>query len=334
MLRFLRAPDKAARDSLLVVYESQHPGLGRQAVWRSLMWQDSMAVSRYLADSLVPDTDVAPMAWIELAAGRGSALGALAGDFDPHRCRRESADFDRAQCSRYLGITLERASLNMPGGLRESAAVVQDLYSAIRDHFSDSRRGWIGQMVRYWYLGMLSVRLDDIESASAWADSMSRLAADSVSEDATPSEVRFGTELPGEVRAAIAVERGERDAALTILEGVTPSNDSPEAGAYVTRRRPYTRLTKGSLLLEKGRYAEADGWFATFPDFEPPNEELAFLAPALRGRAVANDSLRRYPEALHHYRRFVTRWQDADPHLQPQVEEARQRIRELERELN
>jgi hypothetical protein len=26
----------------------------------------------------------------------------------------------------------------------------------------------------------------------------------------------------------------------------------------------------------------------------------------------------------------VTRWQDADPHLQPQVEEARQRIRELE----
>ena len=42
----------------------------------------------------------------------------------------------------------------------------------------------------------------------------------------------------------------------------------------------------------------------------------------------------RYEEALHYYRRFATRWQNADPHLQPQVEEARQRIRELEAELN
>jgi hypothetical protein len=62
--------------------------------------------------------------------------------------------------------------------------------------------------------------------------------------------------------------------------------------------------------------------------------ELAYLAPAHRGRAMALDALGRYEEALHYYRRYATRWQDADPHLQPQVEEARQRIRELEAELN
>jgi len=57
-------------------------------------------------------------------------------------------------------------------------------------------------------------------------------------------------------------------------------------------------------------------------------------APVFRGRAQALDALGRYEEALHYYRRFVTRWQDADPHLQPQVEEARQRIREFEAELS
>jgi hypothetical protein len=65
-----------------------------------------------------------------------------------------------------------------------------------------------------------------------------------------------------------------------------------------------------------------------------PHEDLGLLAPVFRGRAQALDALGRNEEALHYYRRFVTRWQNADPHLQPQVEEARQRIRELEAELN
>ena len=137
--------------------------------------------------------------------------------------------------------------------------------------------------------------------------------------------------MPAEVNAAIALEVGDLDTALELLEGVTSSYNSP---ALITRRRPFSRLQKGNILLAKGRFLEADGWFATFPNFEPPDEEFAFLSQALRGRAMAHDSLGRYEEALHYYRRFVTRWQDADPHLQPQVEEARQRIRELEAELN
>ena len=62
--------------------------------------------------------------------------------------------------------------------------------------------------------------------------------------------------------------------------------------------------------------------------------DALLFAPVFRGRAKARDALGRYDEALHYYRRFATRWQDADPHLQPQVEEARQRIRELEAELD
>ena len=193
-------------------------------------------------------------------------------------------------------------------------------------------------MQRLWYLGMLSVRLGELEAAAGYADSMSRLAADSIPADADPSLVRYGTDLPAEVNAAIALQVGDSDTALELLEGVTSSNRTPAGdyglGWFITKRRPFSRLQKGNILLEKGRYQEADGWFATFPNFEPPNEEFAFLSQALRGRAMAHDALGRYEEALHYYRRFVTRWQDADPHLQPQVEEARQRISELEAELN
>ncbi len=334
-LKILQAPDRETRDSLLIVYAREYPGMGPQGVWRSLMWQDSVAVSRYMAEFLDPDTSAAPaevMAFVELAAGRGTALGALIDDHDPLWCDRGSERYERDRCYTYRAIMQYRASVNMPGGFGESADIVRDLYEYVRGASYVTRNGWIGQMGRLWHLGMLSVRLGEIESAAGYADSMSQLAADSIPEEAPPSLVLFGNDLPAEVNAAIALEDGDLDTALELLEGVTSSNDSPPG--LITRRRPFSRLARGNILLEKGRFVEADGWFATFPDFEPPNEEFAFLSQALRGRAIAHDSLGRHEEALHYYRRFVTRWQDADPHLQPQVEEARQRIRELEAELD
>ena len=99
---------------------------------------------------------------------------------------------------------------------------------------------------------------------------------------------------------------------------------------FVPWQRPFTRFTKANLLLELGRYEEAEGWFATFPQLTAPWDELHFLAPAFEGRARALDALGRHEEALHYYRRFALRWKDADPHLQPRVVVARQRIRELE----
>ena len=99
--------------------------------------------------------------------------------------------------------------------------------------------------------------------------------------------------------------------------------------------RTYGRFLRAELLFELGRYEEAVGWYATIPRLSMGYHlEALLLAPVYHGRARSLDALGRYEEALHYYRRFATRWQNADPHLQPQVEEARQRIRELEAELN
>jgi tetratricopeptide (TPR) repeat protein len=178
---------------------------------------------------------------------------------------------------------------------------------------------------------------------------MIQLSADSIPADADSFFVHLGNDLPLEVRAAATAAHGDPEGALALLDSVHTGDELPvfpdpvagddRAGQpslqqFVPWRRPFTRLARANLLLELGRFEEAEGWYATFPWWIAPWDEILFLAPAFRGRALALDALGRHDEALHFYRRFVLRWKDADSHLQPQVEEARQRIRELEAELD
>jgi len=161
---------------------------------------------------------------------------------------------------------------------------------------------------------------------------MESLVSESMAADADSFWILIGHDMPIEVRAAIAAGAGDNQRALDLLESVTTGEI---LGPYPLPFRTFTRLLKGNLLLEEGQYAKAEGWFATFPWINEQSwDTIVLLTPAFRGRAKALDALGRSEDALHYYRRFVTRWQDADPHLQPQVEEARQRIRELEAELN
>jgi tetratricopeptide (TPR) repeat protein len=136
-----------------------------------------------------------------------------------------------------------------------------------------------------------------------------------------------------EIRALLLWFQGRSREALELLEHQT-FDRNPREGFWVGHRT-LGRFFRAEILREQGRFEEAARWYGTTPRIKMwADQDLVILAPVFRGRAMALDALGRYEEALHYYRRFVTRWQDADPHLQPQVEEARQRIRELEAELN
>jgi tetratricopeptide (TPR) repeat protein len=136
-----------------------------------------------------------------------------------------------------------------------------------------------------------------------------------------------------EIRALQALVDGRHEEGLSFLERQRLA--LPELDYLWVSDRTFGRLLRAELLFALGRFEEAAGWYATIPRVSMGfHYNFLLLAPAFRGRARALDALGRHEEALHYYRRFVTRWQDADPHLQPQVEEARQRIRELEAELS
>jgi tetratricopeptide (TPR) repeat protein len=334
-VEIVKAPSQRTRDSILFTVRADNEYFGVLAAARTMLIQDSMSIPRHIVNTIV-DGDAFTMAYVEGAAGRGSALGDL--------LENEVNPWQRSQ------ILLKRAQANVPGLLNEPLGVVTALRDSLAElevHWSEiSRSGgqWTWQLHRLWLLGMLNVRLGELEEAGTYVRAMQRLAADSIPASADSFFVRLGTGMPLELAAAVSWASGETERALDVLSGVDtgdghwPEQEDAQLGQselhqYPHRDMPFTRLLRGTLLAELGQFEEAAGWYATFPWFSSPFDHVVYLAPAFHGRAKALDALGRYEEALHYYRRFVTRWQDADPHLQPQVEEARQRIRELEAEL-
>lgn len=326
-LDIIEAKTDRQRDSVLVASTQKKDPPGAYALWRTILIQDSMSIPRRVVEVLLPSetqNTVNPyMRLVELSAGRGGALGALAVEPDKSRWWWES---------RLYG--------NVPGVLDEPAEVV----GALRDTLGAvSYDNWMQELVKRWLLGLLSVRLGDLDAAEDHARAFEQLAADSIPADADSFFVRMAHDFPLEIRAAARAASGDPQTALRLIEDVhfgahappRPEDTLGQPAHYgsLNRKRPFARLLRANLLFNLGRYEEADGWYATFPGFMAPWEDVAFVAPAHRGRARSLDALGRYEEALHYYRRFVTRWQDADPHLQPQVREARQRIAELEVKL-
>ena len=70
------------------------------------------------------------------------------------------------------------------------------------------------------------------------------------------------------------------------------------------------------------------GWLRSIA--ERASYELVYLAPAQLRQAEIYDRRGDRDEAVKHYRRFIQLWQNADPELQGQVDQARKRIAALE----
>ena len=88
----------------------------------------------------------------------------------------------------------------------------------------------------------------------------------------------------------------------------------------------YSRFLRAMALQEIGRGEEAIGWYATL---ETSPYELVFRAPSHLHRAEIYEEAGDREQAIEHYREFVRLWNDADPELQPMVEEARAALERL-----
>lgn len=79
-------------------------------------------------------------------------------------------------------------------------------------------------------------------------------------------------------------------------------------------------LWRGDLYRELGEMEKAEAWYRML--------ETPVVAYERLGRVY--EEMGRPGDATAAYRRFVAAWEDADARLQPRVEEARERIRELD----
>jgi tetratricopeptide (TPR) repeat protein len=233
------------------------------------------------------------------------------------------------------GLYSWRAPLAASGVLQLPEGEVR----AIRDELQADVQTDVFGIYRFHFLGLISAHLGEPTVARSYADSLEALSRDVGPldlSDVPPGELApLVMDLALEVRAQASVAEGRLEEALGLLEEQDFGAISEFIDHHFAPSRTLGRFLRAEILRELGRYEEAVGWYATIPRVKMWHQQDVLLhAPVFRGRAQALDALGRQEEALHYYRRFVTRWQDADPHLQPQVEEARQRIRELERELN
>jgi tetratricopeptide (TPR) repeat protein len=87
------------------------------------------------------------------------------------------------------------------------------------------------------------------------------------------------------------------------------------------------RFLHGRMLFEAGRYAEAIRWLSAVDDgFLRLSTGRRLFFPALYMRAQSHEQLGQTAEAIQLYTDFVRAWEEADPALQPMVEEARARL--------
>ncbi len=90
------------------------------------------------------------------------------------------------------------------------------------------------------------------------------------------------------------------------------------------------RYLRAELLFAEERYDEALPWYASLNDAGFLSSfGLPYLGPSYLRRAEIYEHLGETEKAIDFYTRLVELWKDADPELQPYVEEARGHIDRL-----
>lgn len=176
------------------------------------------------------------------------------------------------------------------------------------------------EIIRMYLAGALAARLGDASAARAYAEQL----------QGTEPPKEGGTvtsDLATGLRAHAARTEGRTEEALESLE---------QANMYIFYQIPLAspydaqvleRYTRGVLLREMGRYDEALGWLAHLGGVGAA--ELAYEPAAALRQAEIYEAMGQPDKAAEQYARFVDMWRDADPELQPIVEEARANLRRL-----
>jgi predicted RNA polymerase sigma factor len=92
---------------------------------------------------------------------------------------------------------------------------------------------------------------------------------------------------------------------------------------------PRVRWVRAEVLRDLGRDREALAWYVTLAEDTDARWEQ-YQAPARLRIAQLRERLGEKREAANQYRRFIALWRDADPEVQPLVDDAERHLAALE----
>jgi len=171
-----------------------------------------------------------------------------------------------------------------------------------------------------YLLGMLDIHLGQGDSALEHARRLEQLSKPRDVESRA-HDLAFG------IRARLKHRNGADKEALALLDQMGSQLPSQRRGSEVLGAADQ-RFEHAELLRALGEPQRALDWYASFGSGDMWYEAV-YLAPVYLRTAEVLDERGDTDQALDKYRRFVARWRDAEPELQPRVEAARKRIVEL-----
>lgn len=175
--------------------------------------------------------------------------------------------------------------------------------------------------VRSYLVGLLGSRLERADLVRSSVAELERMGG-------TPDAGTLGPDLARATEGYDAFRKREFAQAIGRFEAMELNVAYPLTFASELYTLAFPRFLRAMSLQETGRGQEAIGWFATL---ETSPYELVFRAPSHLHRAQIYEQSGDRERAIEHYRAFVELWSDADPELQPTVEQARAALARLER---
>jgi tetratricopeptide (TPR) repeat protein len=177
--------------------------------------------------------------------------------------------------------------------------------------------------IRTYLLGLIHARLGDDATALTYAQELTRA-------DVANDSLGLLYDAALNIQALSALAHDDPAAALEILERARLEAAVRESQVSHFHQRFYHRLLRAEALYELGRDEEALGWFGTFPGPGFGSHlDYTYLAYIHLRRGQLYERLGDAAKAVDHYAKFVEMWADAQPELQPLVEQARGRIAAL-----
>lgn len=205
----------------------------------------------------------------------------------------------------------------------EDARRAVSLWPRTRVPGGDSSGLHLRELHAAYYRGIIDVEEADTASARDEVRMMDSLAS---AHAVDPVRARS---LADAVGGGIATLQHRADDAVALLEGTTVPRWFGLALSSPRQSRARERFERAEALAAVGRGREALPWFASLA--ESSAHDLIYLAPAELDEARIYERLGKRDAAAIHYRRFIDLWKNADAPLQPLVEQARRRLREIER---
>jgi tetratricopeptide (TPR) repeat protein len=174
--------------------------------------------------------------------------------------------------------------------------------------------------LRTYLLGLLSVRLGDLDKALEHAAELERM-------NGPPHVVDLMQDLTHGIRAQVAWRQGDPKKALIQFEQTQLKSPARYWLYSPFYKELCERYLRAELLHDLGRDEEALGWTSSFGGGW--GVDFVYRAPLHLRRAEYSEKIGQPLDAAEHYTKFIELWKDCDEELRPLVRDAQENLRNL-----